>query len=54
MRFANKEEAEAAVEEINNTEFFDKTITVEVSKRKKARTKTPGRYLGKFKNRRSS
>lgn len=54
VKFSNSDDAMKAIEGTNKTEFFDKTISVEVAQRREPRRKTPGRYLGKFRNRRRS
>ena len=52
VQFATTEEANKAVNELNQAEFMGRTVAVEISKRRKARRPTPGRYLGQFKRRR--
>ena len=47
----SRDEAKAAIEMFNGTEFMGQSITVELAKRGKARNKTPGKYLGKKRSR---
>ena len=54
IKFEKTEDAAKAIEELDKTEFFDKTITVEVSARKSGRKSTPGKYLGNFRNKHRS
>jgi len=51
ISYVKDEDAVKACEELNKTEIHGRTVAVEIAKRKKARTPTPGRYLGKFKSR---
>ena len=48
----NADDSKRALENLDHTEFQGREIAVEVSKRKKARGPTPGKYLGKFRRRR--
>ena len=52
VQFRTGEDANQAVKLLNQNEFQGRTVAVEISKRKKARRPTPGRYLGQFKRRR--
>lgn len=52
VTFVESKAADAAVEKLNGTEFMNETLTVEISRRKKGRRSTPGRYLGRFKGNR--
>lgn len=51
ITYAKADDAQASIEALNKTELHGRTIAVEISKRKRARGPTPGRYLGKFKSR---
>lgn len=53
MTYDTKDEAKNAVEMFNGTEFNGQKIGVEFAKRKSARDKTPGKYLGRSRRRRS-
>ena len=49
VTYAENKAAEACIEKMNGAEFQDKTLVVEMAKRKKGRKSTPGRYLGRSK-----
>lgn len=51
ITYKRHEDAVKACEELNKTEIHGRTVAVEIAKRKRPRTPTPGRYLGKFKSR---
>ena len=51
MTFHTRDEAEKAIKLFNDTEFLEQKITVDFAKRKGARQKTPGKYLGRSKRR---
>lgn len=53
MTYDTKDEAKNAVEMFNGTDFNGQKVGVEFSKRKNARDKTPGKYLGRSRRRRS-
>ncbi len=40
------EEAEAAIQALNGTEFMGRTLVIEKARRGRARTPTPGKYYG--------
>lgn len=44
--FEKDEEAKEAIDKLHNSEFKGQNLRVEVSKRKKARRQTPGKYIG--------
>ena len=49
VTFKNSGSALEAVQKFDKTELMDRTVAVQLSKRGRARTKTPGRYLGSAK-----
>lgn len=46
IKYEDKESAEQAVQEMNETLLNDKKIKVEISKRGGPRNQTPGKYFG--------
>jgi transformer-2 protein len=46
ITFKRKEDASEAIEKVNHKELKGNKISVQLSRRKKPRTKTPGKYLG--------
>lgn len=46
IQYAEKEQAEKAVIEMNDTVLGSKPIKVEISRRRGPRKQTPGRYMG--------
>jgi transformer-2 protein len=46
VTYKSKENASLAIEKLNQKELKGNKITVQLSRRKKPRTKTPGKYLG--------
>ena len=46
IKFEDKDSADKAVSEMNETVMSNKKIKVEISKRGGPRTQTPGKYLG--------
>lgn len=53
MTFDSKDEAKAAIDMFHGTDYNGQKIVVELSRRRHARDKTPGKYLGRSKRRRS-
>ena len=50
ITFKNAEDAQKALEDLNNTEFEGQKINIEISKRSNPRPKTPGIYRGRSKD----
>lgn len=53
VTFDSREDAKAAIDMYHGTDYNGQKIVVELSRRRSARDKTPGKYLGRSKRRRS-
>ena len=53
VTYGSKHDAERAVDTLDKSDLHGRVIAVQLAKRKRARGPTPGKYLGKYKSRRS-